>query len=291
MPNCSNDGAPFPVPEMQFPMQQQITGRLPLEVQSSTECIYVCDDWPSWYFMREALHVICKAIFHPPTAPNLFAAQTFDSSLPLLPLTMLPSTSTSAQLVVVQGSLSLFQGLSFYSNPIMPTLFLPAMPTGLGSGSSLLPQWISIDLPHHLCGGVLDGRFPVVYNADCWSTLPISLGLSYPRSLRHIINQAAKGFHPEASPPVGDTNQPLLRRSWHIVGSPTTLDWNGLLPRHSPFLSVQCPSVSPHSKWTHRSLTPDELAAVFDVSSAGIKYFSKWPFGRRRQLPFIRSKP
>ena len=289
--SCANDGVLETTPETQFAIQHQLQGRLHLDQPPAVECIYVCDDWPSWYFICDAIHVKCSIIYHPSTAQNLFLAQQYAPSLPLQP--GLPSTSdvSNASFLVIQGSLQLFQSLPDYECPRTPTLYLPSLPDGLPAPLRLPSPWISVDVPHADCGGVLAGRFPVVYNPSGWTILVTSLGLSYPRALRHIVNHAAKGFHPASAPPVDPQDHTMMRRVWHIPGTPTVLDWNGLLPRHSPCFTVLCPSVFTTSKWTRRGLTPEELAAAFDVSSAGLKYFAKWPYGQRRRLPFLRSLP
>ena len=232
--------------------------------------------------------MMCTAIYHPPFAKNLFEAARCAPSLPLRPLAELDHALPDAMFIVVQGSYQLFQSLALYTSSPLPLLYLPTLTLRI---STLPPPWSVLDIPHRLCGGLLSGPCPIIHNADQWTPVFTTVGLSYPRALRHVINQAAKGFHPEALAPHPGSPDILLRREWYIDRISKVLDWNGLLSPSFPFAVIRCPSVYTSSKWTHRALNPDELAAVYDLPTWAIKFFATWPFGQRRQLPFLRSIP
>lgn len=215
----------------------------------------VCQDWPCWVqALTEIRGYRCTKVFHSdPTVVKLWEhLSTYQEWFPL---------GGSEDSNVAKGSCPAISGSSEFVQDIIEwygseSRILVCLnlhhrpPTGFKSH-----PWVWHLLAHHLCGGVMTGRFWCGTNQGP-VTEPIQKDSA--RRVRHCVKPLHQGKH---HPPPPDPDKALPSPT--TIGD--TLHPGSYLQLTAPRTRFILPSVFSPTRWAVRSLTAREAAICCDV--------------------------
>jgi hypothetical protein len=244
------------------------TGHISLAAGMQHLGVLVCETWPSWLFVFEALAVHCSVMFIMDECTK--KRNILESMYPTVDIRSMSlfckwcdDNYHSDTVLFAQGgagwfktNFSLFQG---FNKGIVSISH--------GSIAGEFTGWSYQTVDSSAAGSVICGLWGFLTKGFNGS---IHLPALYQRQVKHVIDVINRGISIKASSSEGEHGEgPVLFRQ-HI-------DWTEQLPKSRPLVRIRCQCVFGKPKWVERQLTSKELAKAFDVPLGLHEKFCHWP--------------